>query len=62
MVDRCCAARVDDVTGRVTRPPEPDDTFPSMKQRNPAMWWIAIITVAALVITTMTGLVAAILS
>ena len=50
------------MTGRVTRPPEPDDTFPSMKERNPAMWWIAIITVAALVITTATGLVAAILS
>ena len=61
---RSCAAvvRVEGVTGRVTRPPEPDDTFPSMKERNPAMWWVAIITVAALVITTATGLVAALLS
>ncbi|MDZ7677154.1 MAG: hypothetical protein U5K29_01225 [Acidimicrobiales bacterium] len=50
------------MTGRVTRPPEPDDTFPSMKQRNPAMWWVAVIAVVALVLTTAAGAVSALLA
>jgi hypothetical protein len=33
-----------------------------MKERNPAMWWVAIVTVAALVLVTAAGLVAALLS
>ena len=49
------------MSGRVTRPPDPDD-FPSMRERNPAMWWIAVVTIVALVMGTATGLVAAILA
>lgn len=50
------------MTGRVTRPPEPDDTFPSMKERNPAMWWVAVIAVVALLVTTAAGMVGALLA
>ncbi len=50
------------MSGRVTEPPEPDDTFPSMKERNPLAWWVAIIAVVALVVTTATGLIGAILA
>jgi hypothetical protein len=49
------------VSGRVTRPPDPDD-LPSMKQRNPVVWWVAVVSAAALVLTTATGLIAAILA
>jgi hypothetical protein len=49
------------MTGRVTRPPDPDD-LPSLKDRNPAAWWVAVIIVAAMVITTAAGLVAALLA
>jgi hypothetical protein len=49
------------VTGRVTRPPDPDD-LPSMKDRNPAMWWVAVIIVAALVIGAAAGLVGALVA
>jgi hypothetical protein len=47
------------VSGRVTRPPDDDHTFPSMKERNPTMWWVAVLVIAALVITTAAGAVAA---
>lgn len=50
------------MSGRVTQPPEPDDTFPSMKERNPLAWWVAIIAVVALVLTTAAGFFGAILS
>jgi hypothetical protein len=49
------------VTGRVTRPPDPDG-LPSMRDRNPAMWWVAVITAGALVLGTAAGLVGALLA
>ncbi|MGY6500188.1 MAG: hypothetical protein ACXIVQ_04715 [Acidimicrobiales bacterium] len=49
------------MSGRVTRPPDPDD-LPTLRDRSPGMWWVAVITVAALVITTAGGVVAALLS
>jgi hypothetical protein len=33
-----------------------------MKQRNPLAWWVAVVCVVALVLTTATGLIAAVLS
>lgn len=33
-----------------------------MKQRNPAMWWVAVIAVVALVLTTAAGAVSALLA
>lgn len=49
------------MTGRVTRPPDPDE-LPSLKQRNPLAWWVAVLCVVGLIASTATGLIAALLS
>ncbi len=48
------------MSGRVTRPPDPDD-LPSMRDRNPVAWWTAVILAVAMVLTTAAGLVAAVI-
>lgn len=37
---------------RYTPPRDPDDELPDLRQRNPLMWWVAVIMVVALVLGT----------
>jgi hypothetical protein len=37
------------MSGRVTEPKDPDD-LPTLHERNPLMWWVAVISVVALVL------------
>ena len=42
------------MSGRVTPPKDPDD-LPSLKERNPTAFWVAILLVVAMVLATTGG-------
>jgi hypothetical protein len=41
------------MSGRVTEPTEPHDDIASMRERNPLVWWIAVITVVGMILGSM---------
>lgn len=44
------------MSGRVTPPGgEPDATVSSLRTRSPLMWWVAVIVVVGMVLSTMGG-------
>lgn len=44
------------MSGRVTPPGgEPEPTVSSLRQRNPLMWWVAILVVVGLLASTVGG-------
>ncbi len=51
-------------SGRVTRPDQPAEAearaYPSLRQRQPVAYWLAILGVVALVVSTIAGALAAI--
>lgn len=44
------------MSGRVTEPKDPDE-FPSLKERNPAMFWVAIVAIVAMILATTGGFI-----
>lgn len=60
VVPNCgAAARFIAVSGRVTPRRDPGE-LPSLRERNPGAWWVAVILAAAMVLSTAAGLVAAV--
>ena len=44
------------MSGRVTPPKDPDD-LPSLRERNPTAFWVAILLVVAMVLATTGGFI-----
>jgi hypothetical protein len=43
------------MSGRVTPPKDPDDDVPSLRDRSPLMWWVAVIAIVALILGSTGG-------
>jgi hypothetical protein len=45
------------MSGRVTPPKDPDGELPSLRERNPTAFWVAILLVVAMVLATTGGFI-----